>query len=316
MLRRKGKGNGQQGIHLVVLLEDLLVLVGASVVPLRARDVGEDPAEGADGVRVPPEGEVGEANVVEEGDLAGSHAREQGAPRLGHVDRLENLQGQVVIADKAVHTEQADEAEVAEVVVESAVSETALILLILKPLDDATLGNEEVEVLENGDDVPSVGVVLELLDLLGLLVLELAARLAEALELVDELVHHVPEPLVGQLEVERCLALEETIEERTVVLEGVEPLLQRRLELRVDVPEVHLLVQKHERLVSVNDGRDGVEWRPGAVLEEPVGELVEAALVHGVHILHLAGLHAAVEVLDEVLHNIGQLVGPGLCVVL
>jgi hypothetical protein len=54
-----------------------------------------------------------------------------------------------------------------------------------------------------------------LLQLILGLVLELGAVLAEALELVYELVDHVPEPLVGQLHVDD--AVEDDAEEVAVV---------------------------------------------------------------------------------------------------
>jgi uncharacterized protein (DUF2249 family) len=59
--------------------------------------------------------------------------------------------------------------------------------------------------------------LVELLQLVLGLVLELGAVLAEALELVYELVDHVPEPLVGQLHVDDAVEDFEAEEEEDVV---------------------------------------------------------------------------------------------------
>ena len=48
------------------------------------------------------------------------------------------------------------------------------------------------------------------------------------LELVDELVDDLPEPLVGQLQVDGCVGGQDVVEELAVVVVAVEPLLDRR----------------------------------------------------------------------------------------
>jgi len=105
-------------------------------------------------------------------------------------------------------------------------------------------------------DVPDLRVGLELLDLLFGLALELGAVLAEGLELVDELVNDVPEPLVGELQLDRGLGVEDVVEEVHVVLEGGKAVLQGRGELGVDVPEGELIVEDEEHRVIVHQRGD------------------------------------------------------------
>ena len=63
-------GGGEPRAHLLVLLDDLVVLVGARVVLLGAPDVEEDGRERLGRVRVPPQHQVGPADVVEDRDVA------------------------------------------------------------------------------------------------------------------------------------------------------------------------------------------------------------------------------------------------------
>ena len=62
-----------------------------------------------------------------------------------------------------------------------------------------------------------LGVALEDLDLLVRLLAELAPELGEGLELVDELVNDLPEPLVGQLQVHGLLGGEDVVKQLAVV---------------------------------------------------------------------------------------------------
>jgi len=75
----------------------------------------------------------------------------------------------------------------------------------------------------------------------------------ERLELVDALVDDVPDPLIGQLELDRLVGGEEQVEDVAVVGPRLDPLLERRLQLRVDVTVVQLLVQQQELLVIVDE---------------------------------------------------------------
>ena len=71
-----------------------------------------------------------------------------------------------------------------------------------------------------------LGVALENLDLFVRLLAELAPELGEGLELVDELVDDLPEPLVGQLQVHGLLGTEDVVEQLAVVVVGLESAME------------------------------------------------------------------------------------------
>ena len=70
-----------------------------------------------------------------------------------------------------------------------------------------------MEHVQHGVDVPHLRVGLESPDFLLGRLDELAPELAECLKLVDELVNNLPEPLVGQLEVDRGVGGPDVVEE-------------------------------------------------------------------------------------------------------
>ena len=74
--------------------------------------------------------------------------------------------------------------------------------LVLKVLKDLRLLDEAVEVVEHLGGLPDLGVRLQLLEILIALIAQLRGELTEGLELVDELVDDVPNPLAGQVELE------------------------------------------------------------------------------------------------------------------
>ena len=310
-LRREGGANGQQCEHLLVLLEQRLVLVRARVVLLGARDVEEDARERLDRVRIPPKHEVGPADIIEEGHVAGGDARVE-AVRAGalasEVDELDGLEGGVVVGEQAVHAQQPDEREVAKHLVERRVKVGARCELPLEMGLDLRPVDEGLEVLEDLCGGPHVGLLVELGDLLLRLVLDARAELAEDLELVDELVGHIPQPLVGQRERDGLVASEQQVEDGDVIQPRLEALLERRLQLRVDVPVVQLLVQQQELLVTVNKRRDGLSRRPRGGLVVFVGELVEGVLIDRVHLVHLPLLHHLVEEDDKRANHVRHIV--------
>ena len=57
----------------------------------------------------------------------------------------------------------------------------------------------------------------------------LAPELGEGLELVDELVNNLPEPLVGQLQVHGLLGREDVVEQLAVIVVGLEPVMENIL---------------------------------------------------------------------------------------
>lgn len=150
-------------------------------------------------------------------------------------------------------------------------------------------------------------VLAEELELVVGAVLELGAVLAIGLELVDELVDHVPEPLVGELHVDD--AVEDDAEEAAVVVPGLDALARGGGEAGVEVAEPHLAVEEAEDVVVVDVGGDGLGRGPGALAEHAVREPVEAPFVHLVDLVHVLLAYVAVEVDDEGLHGVGDEVG-------
>lgn len=110
--------------------------------------------------------------------------------------------------------------------------------------------------------------------------------------------------------------MEDDLEEIAVVVPRVAALLEGGLQARVDVTEPHFLVEETEDVVVLDVGRNHVNMGPGALLEEAVGELLEAALVHLVDLVDVLLADVAVEVDDEGLdyiRDVGGLVeGAGL----
>ena len=70
-----------------------------------------------------------------------------------------------------------------------------------------------------------LGVTFENLNLFVRLLAELAPELGEGLELVDELVDDLPEPLVGQLKIHGLLGGQDVVEQLAVIVVRLEPVL-------------------------------------------------------------------------------------------
>lgn len=95
----EGDADGDEGVHLVVLLRDAVVL-GCFLEVLGAGDVDEDVGEHADGVGVAAEHEVGEADVVVGREMGGHDAREHGF--FVEFDVVERFEGEAEVAEEAV----------------------------------------------------------------------------------------------------------------------------------------------------------------------------------------------------------------------
>ncbi|KAI3484175.1 hypothetical protein L1887_52881 [Cichorium endivia] len=158
---------------------------------------------------------VGKADVVVGGHVARRHAVDK-ARLLVELDVVEHLERQRVVAEEHVDAQQADDGEVAEHAVRGAWSRTR------RPPRPAPSTAPHAAVLEQGDLV--VGLVGGAVPPLG-----------EALELVDELVDNVPEPLRGELELDGPVAVENKVEKVAVVVVGVEAVLAVGAQARVDV---------------------------------------------------------------------------------
>ena len=91
----------------------------------------------------------------------------------------------------------------------------------LQLLVDVGLVHQRVENVEDRVNIPNLGIALQSLNLLIRLLAQLGPELGEGLELVDELVNDLPEPLVGQLKVHGLLSGEDVVEQLAVVVVGV-----------------------------------------------------------------------------------------------
>jgi len=200
--RVEGDANGDKSVHLIALLGDAVVL-GILLEVLCARDVDEDVGEHADGVGVTVHHHVGETDVVVGAELGGHDTGEHGL--LVELNVVQSLEGHAKVTEQAVDAEETDEREVSEHLVERAVAVLAGVgggvlttLAGLELLLDLTALDERVEDVENRVASPGVGVLAEDLSILVVVLLEgdLLAVGAEAVELVNELVNHLPGPVV------------------------------------------------------------------------------------------------------------------------
>jgi hypothetical protein len=252
----EGHADGDERVHLVVLLSDRVVLCVLLEV-LRPRDVNEDVAEHADGVGVAAHHHVGETHVVVGGEVGGHDTGEHGL--LVELNVVERLERQTEVSEQTVHAQQTDDGEVAQHLVQRAVAvlsrvESGILAALhggqlladLRPLD------ERVQDVEHAVAAPGVGVVPQELYLLLIVVLErgLLAVAAEAVELVDELVDYVPGPVVlpcvspasplpqhvchpyiWDFQIDGALGVQDVVEEVAVVVVARKLCFERRLEL-------------------------------------------------------------------------------------
>ena len=113
--RAEADADGDEAVHLVVLLRDAVVLRRFRQV-LGPRHVHEDVAEHADRVGVAPHHHVREADVVVRREVRGHDAREHGF--LVQLDVVECLQRQAEVAEQTMDAEQTDDGEVAQHAIE------------------------------------------------------------------------------------------------------------------------------------------------------------------------------------------------------
>ena len=156
--------------------------------------------------------------------------------------------------------------------------------LLVQVGDDTGLVHERLEEVEHAQRGPYVVAALERRELLLGLDGELAAVLAHGLELVDELVDHLPEPQVGELHVD--VTVKDHAEQVAVVLPALLALIERGRGLAVHVAEVHLLVQQAKDVIVVGVPRDRLGAGPGGGLEVALGDGGEGLLVHGKNLVH------------------------------
>lgn len=167
----EGDTDGNQGVHLVVLLGDGIVAVAALLEVLGPGDVDQDVAEHADGVAVAAGHHVGETNVVVSGKVGSHDTGEHGL--LVHLDVVESLEGEAEVTEQAVDAKQPNDREVSQHLVEragailSSIRRGVLTTLHRSKLFvDLRLLNEGVEDVEDRVATPGVGVLTEKLSLL------------------------------------------------------------------------------------------------------------------------------------------------------
>lgn len=106
-LRRvEGNADGDQSIHLVVLLTDAIVL-SIFLEILGSGDVNENVGEHADGIGITPQHHVAKADVVIRSKMRSHDAREHGF--LIQLDIIQCFEREAKIAEQTVHTQQADD---------------------------------------------------------------------------------------------------------------------------------------------------------------------------------------------------------------
>ena len=160
--RVEGDADGDEGIHLVVLLGDGVVL-GVLLEVLGARHVDQDVAEHANGIGVSVLHHVGEADVVVGGEVSGHDAGKHGL--LVELDIIESLQGEAEVTKQAVDSEEANDGEITQHPVEGliAVFSSDGIGVLVSLHGGKLFGNlgtldEGVEDVEDAVATPGVGV--------------------------------------------------------------------------------------------------------------------------------------------------------------
>lgn len=176
------------------------------MVLLGAVDENENVGEGLDGIGVTAHHHVGESDIVVGGDVAGSDTGKQGL-LLVQFNVVHHLESQGKVAQQAVDAKQTNNGEVAQHLVQgagtvlaSSLHHVASVLGDQKLLGDAGLLDQRVKDVQHTVAAPDLRVVAKESELLLGLVLDAVAVVAEGLELVDELVNDIPEPLVGELQ--------------------------------------------------------------------------------------------------------------------
>lgn len=194
--------DGDQGVHLLVLLGDRVVL-GALLEVLGSRHIDQDVAEHADGIGVAVLHHVGEPHIVVGGEVGGHDTGEHGL--LVELDVIKGLEGQAEVSQEGVDPEETDDGKVTEHSVQvlgtvvAGNSHGVLVALHSSQLvGDLGSLDEGVENVEDAVAAPGVGVLAESLALLlvGCLPGNSHAVRRERVELVDELIDDIPSPVV------------------------------------------------------------------------------------------------------------------------
>ena len=99
----EGDADGDERVHLVVLLRDAVVLLaGVLLEVFGTRDVDEDVAEHADGVGVAAHHHVREADIIVGGEVGGHDAGEHGF--LVELNVVEGFERETKVPEETVHS--------------------------------------------------------------------------------------------------------------------------------------------------------------------------------------------------------------------
>jgi len=322
--RAHGMANHQQRKHLIHLLDHVVILVRGGVELTRAGQEAQHLGEGADGVGVSAHHHVTEAHVVVHGDVTGGCGEIQRLVVAGcgaEVQILDRFHGQPVVTEEGVHAEQSDDGEITQIsgeIILEGISDGAVILAHVsggaEVVADVGFVGELVQIPEDLAGVPHVVVGLDLVEIriTGLNALGDVVRVG--LELVNELIQHVPQPLHRQLKTTIIVLinankfdLEEVIQQGAIVQPGVETVVEGGLHLAVDVAMVQFLVQRDDNFI-VENALDVFERRPALFLVELLGQLVEGVFVQVVDFRIVALEDEVLEILQELNHFRGGVV--------
>lgn len=199
----EGHADGDQSVHLVILLGNGVVAVAALLEVLCPGDVDQDVAEHPDGITVAAHHHVRETHVVVSREVGGHDTGKHSL--LVHLDIIEGLESKAKVTQQAVDTEQTDDREVAQHLVQR----TRAILSgngqrVFTPLDGSQLLidlrslHKGVKNVEDRVAAPCVGGFTQELCffLVGTAAGDTVTVATERLELVDEFVDDIPSPVV------------------------------------------------------------------------------------------------------------------------
>merc|ERR1719278_1708927 len=175
------------------------------------------------------------------------------------LDVFQNLNGLVEVAQKRVQPEEAFKREVSQHLVKTVAAKVSsnrvgvsLVVVHFKLFVDIGLVHKRVQDIEHRVDIPNLRVPFQGFNFVFRLLGKLAAELTERLELIDELVNDLPQPLVGQLKVDRGVGGQDVVEELAVVVVALKPLLDSWASLK----------KKHEEISGHSSEKFGKRSQP------------------------------------------------------
>lgn len=223
------------------------------------------------------------------------------------------LNGRIVIAQQRMDAQQTDQTEVAQHLVGRVLAELAghrvritsgsghlQLLLDVRHID------QRMQHIQHTQNVPHRRINgVQLHQLLLRLIGQSSAILRIALVLIDELIDQLPQPDVGQLQIDAGRRRYDRIEELAIIEIRHHALLDLRSarNASVNVPEVQLLVQHLEQGVQLEQFLDIIHVRPGVLVVVLLAQLRPDVLVQILDLVDVLLLDLVAEVADEVQHD-------------